>query len=274
MKTFGDIQDCMTAITSVLVSYPNISVMVGNRDINKWQQLLVASSGFEGYLTSAPTFNLLNVLASAAVERRQNLMPGTSNTILNNLEQWLRFFPQLLKDRPFKGKIKNLDKDNFLSTMSELSLAALLLNQGFKVKFEHKFRLVLDGGNRDVDLTIEDNNGIIVHIEVYGPTIAAENGFLAPTEHHEPFQHKVDLKVKDKFGAGRVAGLNGKVLLAVDTTKVDAFSIADRLFGANREKLYQQMAANLPVAVDGILFFQTHVTLNPGFIFEKLILKA
>ncbi|BAU51861.1 hypothetical protein [Mucilaginibacter gotjawali] len=49
-------------------------------------------------------------------------------------------------------------------------------------------------------------------------------------------------------------GLEGKVLLAVDTQKVDMLHVKEALIGQNNNDLYLSMARYLPRAVDGYLF--------------------
>src|SRR5690606_33242872 len=131
---------------------------------------------------------------------------------------------------------------------------------GCKIKFEHKFSIPATGSNRDIDLTIETPTKEIIHIEIYSPSIKAEDGFSKLDDADVPFSKKAAFKMNDKFGTGEISGLSGKILLAVDTYKVDMFSIRRQLSGKNNDALYSDMVTYLPQAVHGYLFFNGNIT--------------
>jgi hypothetical protein len=260
-------------IQATALLYTNINLLIDRHDYKRWEKRLNQSPDFQKELTESATFNLLNLLSTVNIERRYPAVLRLGTPVAENLEQWLSNFPALLKDDIFRGKIKNLDRDNFLSTLSELIVAAEFHRLGFAAAFEHRFNIPAIKGNRDVDLTITMNNGEIVHIEVYGPYMPANDGFSDFKADNNAFSKKVAFKMDDKFGPGEVVGLKGKVLLAVDTEKVDAFRVQRLLTGTVNDQLYLKMAAYLPQAVDGYLFFRGNIAAIPSFVFEKIILK-
>lgn len=267
-------QHVIDSVKATAAVYPNINTLISHRDYNKWQKKLEKSLDFESDLTNAKTFNLLNLLSTVNIEMSNPEVSRLGLPVITNLEQWLIYFPQLLTDKMFHGKIKNLDDDSFLATLSELVVAAYFYDLGNTIKFEHKFFIPTTSGNRDIDLTIEIPTKEKVHIEIYSPSIIAEDGFNALNDADEPFSKKVAFKMDDKFGDGAISGLSGKVLLAVDTYKIDMFSIRDQLTGKSSADFYTRMAAYLPSAVDGYLFFQGIISNPQSFIFEKLVLKT
>jgi hypothetical protein len=273
MNLYQDIPEAILAIQAIAAEYPNINAFIDRNDYARWQKRLGQSADFEAELT-AGTFNIVRLFIAVDLERRYPELPRYGTAVIRNLEYWLGLFPQLVRDKKFPGKLKNLDRDSFLSTLSELLVAAHVQSLGLAVTFEHKFTVPSKNGQPDVDLTVSNSTGETLHLEVYSPYLPVEErGFLGLDDADEAFSKKVAFKMDDKFGPGAVSGLNGKVLLAVDTQKVDMFGIRRRLTGQTTENLYSDMANYLAFAVDGYLFFRGDITAPQSFIFEKLVLK-
>lgn len=253
--------------------YPNVNALIDRHDYKRWEKRLIKSPDFEKDLTAAENFNILNLLSTVHLELQYPQLDRLGTPVIQNLERWLAPFPALLKDNNFQGKIKNLDRDSFLSTLSELLVAAELHRLGFAVTFEQPFIIPATNGNRDVDLTITTLTGEIIHIEIYSPFMPAYDGFFNFNDDDVPFSKRAAFKMDDKFGTGSVTGLNGKVLVAVDAQKVDGFRRRKLLTGKSNDELYLEMAAYLPAAVDGFLFFRGDIIAAQSFVFEKLVLK-
>lgn len=271
---YQDPSQVITAVQSSAKRFPHINALIDRHDYKRWEKRLKNAPDFEKELTEAPTFNLLNLLSSVHLEQQYPALLKNGTPVIQNLENWLTLFPELAKDDVFRGKIKNLDRDNFLSTLSELLLAAGLHGLGYKLKFEHKFTIPATNGNRDVDLTITTSNQEVIHIEVYSPYMPAHDGFFGLDDDDVPFSKKVAFKMDDKFGAGQVNGLNGKVLVAVDVQKIDSFHIRKQLAGRSNDDTFLNLANYLPPPVDGCLFYRGDITAaNQSFIFEQIVLK-
>ncbi|MBL1410106.1 hypothetical protein [Sphingobacterium faecale] len=262
--------DCLKAVAAL---YPNINELLNNYDYIRWQRKLEKSSDFEFDLIEPRVFNLLNLLSTVHIEKQYPQFYSVGTPIVANLERWLACFPELLKDVAFHGKIKNLDDTSFLSTLSELLVAEHFRLLGYKIRFEHKFSIPATGGNRDIDLTIESPTKETVHIEIYSPSMKIDDGFGRLDDSDIPFSKKVAFKMNDKFGNDEISGLSGKILLAVDTYKIDMFSVRKQILGKNNDALYSEMVNYLPQAVHGYLFFYGNINAVESFIFEKLIFK-
>lgn len=138
--------------------------------------------------------------------------------------------------------------------MSELSLAAYFKQQNLLISFEKVFTRLESNSKKDIDVTVSDTNGNSFHLEVYMPNKNVEaQGFFNPCDDDYHFSYKAGKKLLDKFGTQGIAGLNGEVLLAINSFFFE-MHLVKQTIGIDTD--YSALIANLPAWVDGILVFR------------------
>jgi hypothetical protein len=173
-------------------------------------------------------------------------------------------FPALVSNKSFKDKIKNLEGFNFLSTLSELSLADILQKEGYTIRFEIPFLNVEKGKKKDFDIHAVSKNGNSLYIEVYMPNLETTiNGFFDPHENDAHFERKIQNKITDKFGLAGIADTNkkseisGLKLLAVNQAFVEPEYLKHNAMRfIKNDILYGNLLNTLPKNVDGYILFQ------------------
>lgn len=253
-----------------------IEEIIKEKDFDKWHQLLKQKNDPTTYLLSESKFNILNAsILTGWVKEGKFDDPISKHAygLLQKLEMYLQGFPALKKSKAFRGKVKMLDGINFLATLSELSLAYKFQEFGYKVHFETKFKELSNNGNRDIDITIFKNPNSQIHVEVYTPhQLADVQGFLEPTEEDDSFQYKIESKLTDKFGTDGIQGLQGTVLLAVNTIFLDMLQLKTAL-GISNENIFLQILKKQPASVNGLLIFTDQFGSDNSFRFDKMYLK-
>lgn len=253
------IEPITTIIEKVVFSkadYNNIAPLVTEAILTAWEKTLAKSFPPEKFIIDSK-FNLLTTLFIACHEKeyRTEYEPKQAMRILNTLNEYLTVFPDLLSDDKFKAKITNLGGYNFLSTLSELSLAKFLHYKNYKITFESKYRKKNKKDEKDIDLKIADENGNVFFIEIYTPTDEADiNGFFSPQEFADKLKNKLAFKATDKFTDIDYSSLRGKRLLAANTLFSDIFSMNIRFF--NCDNYFNQLIRIMPDELDGVLIFE------------------
>jgi len=173
MTVLDSEHECIRFARLAIQEYYSLTELITEPDFANWNKILLEQSDFEDFLIGRNAkLNLLNtmVIVGLGIDKAiSNPIQDHCQSLLLKLNTYLEALPTLKKDKKFRDKIKNLEGYNFLSTLSELSMANWFSNLGFRIEFETKFRQSTSGKNRDVDLTITDKLGNIVHFEVYMP---------------------------------------------------------------------------------------------------------
>jgi|GEM_PF-1217769 len=274
ITVFTDDADCISKVSGLISNYPNIDSMVIMQDYNNWQRLLTKAGGYEVYWDSQS--QKLNLLLTAMVAYCNTVIQTKLTThtlnILEKLDNWLSVFQELTKDKNFKGKIKNLDGFNFLSSLSELTLGNYFAQAGYKVAFESKFRQTEATARKDVDVTVQDSSGKVINFEVFMPNNETDlNGFFDPSDRDGYFTYKVWKKMEDKFGTAGFSGLTGKTYLAVNYAFFDEFYRNSLLPIFSNQFAFESLSLSLPAGVDGILFFRDDFSVRDSFFYDTLI---
>jgi len=174
----------MDRVSATFTLYPNIGLLVSANDLSKWTLKLHQQADFEDYLFNPDTarLNILNtaaIIGHSHVTNQQTVVSVDAESIFQKINERLALFPTLLTDKSFQQKIKNLSEYSFLSCLSELSLAAKFKNLGFAIGFEIRFPQLSNGNIKDIDLSITDDSGRSLYLEVYMPVHqTTEKGFL------------------------------------------------------------------------------------------------
>ncbi len=262
---------CISLAKLAIDRYERIKQTIRPSDFIQWEKTLKKQDTKKYVLEHSP-FNLLTtcIINGLGLSERYT-DPGTLQTValLRKLEHHLGCFPHLSDDNSFRSKIGNLEGFNFLATLSELSLASYFSKAGMAVTFENRFCKLSDGNRKDIDLTLTDVHGEQIHLEVYSPfqTVDAE-GFIDPNEGNYHYAYKLAKKSLDKFGNDGIAGLSGKIFLAINTAFFDSIQI-QKLHGLETIKhLHREALVNLPQGVDGLLQFSDDFSAEHSLRFE------
>lgn len=125
---------------------------------------------------------------------------------------------------------------------------------GWRVEFETKFQQVSTNGPHDIDLSAWDTQGNAVHLEVYMPHKTSDvQGCFDPAQDNHAFEARVKHKLMIKFGQQGFTGLNGQVLLAVNTAFFDLLRVQELLSPVSVN--YQSLLQHLPPQLNGLLLF-------------------
>lgn len=278
MKLFTDINECIYYSEKAIKQYSFVCDIVLKSDYKKWTNKLEQCDDFENFLVGENAkLNFFNtsVLIGYCISNSYNdsLFSHYKN-LFKKLNTYIETFPELIKDKKFSAKLKNLENLNFLSTLSELSLAFTMKKLGLTVKFETKFIQLKSGKKRDVDISVSDKNGNELHFEVYMPNKQLDlNGFFIPNQDDSHFSTKIDKKLTDKFGVDGISGLNGLVLLAINKVFFDMIHVKTFLPFMGNDNVYNDLARLFPKDVSGLYIYEDDFSGENSFRFEKIILK-
>ena len=277
MDSFYNIDSSIVSIKNAIKQFSNIDSLFEVKDYLNWHAKLLAEPDYKDFLFgNNVNLNFLNLSAMVAYDL-ENTHPNHTSSfiqIYSNLNRWLGLFPQLMSDDSFKIKLKNLSAYSFSATLSELSISAVFKSLGYSIKFETAFKQLVTNNNRDVDVSIFDNDGNVLHIEVYMPNDERSlEGFIDINEGNADFKFKVERKLEKKFGIEGISGLNGVVLLAINIAHFDLMFIKSALPFFSNNDLFLDMKVKLPKGIDGMLFFSDGFTNSIPFHFEQLVLK-
>lgn len=275
---FKDVQDCIRYLNRGIEEYPFLTEIIEHKDFNKWERNLIKSVDFNKFLIGESTYlNILNTTAliGYSVDNKIDDVLFTHYRMLfDKLELYLKTFPDLIFDKSFKSKIKNIESLFFLSTLSELSLAYHFKKSGLNIKFETPFKELTSGKVKDVDISIYDEFNNQIHLEVYMPNKQVNiNGFFDPHQDDNSIVQKIEHKFLDKFGKDEVIGLNGKILLAVNIAFLDSLRIKTNIPFCDRESILEDLNIKIPPHINGILFFEDDFSNNSSFQIYKLLIR-
>jgi len=230
-------------INNKLENYPTLSNIIDNNDIIKWKKL-----------EEIPKYyNILSLLYYSDIQKNNQTFFKPyiyAVEILNTLEKYLTYFPELQENKSFKKKIKNLNGYSFFYTMTELSIAYLFLKNNYKISFEEKF--IQNGKIKDVDIKVFFQDKIF-YIEAYTPTnIANIDDFFNLNEYTNELKNKIRKKTLDKF-SNVENKLIGKRYLAINTYLSEIFNI--NILLKNKDIIYTKLRNNLPIELDGLIIF-------------------
>lgn len=254
----------------------NVNSLIQKKDYAIWEKRLKREKDIRSYLLKNKNYNLLNlsvVVGLHTEESEPNEIAAHAKKTLEALDGYLSIFPELLADKSFIDKLKNLEDMIFYSTLCELSIAKYFKEKGFLVGFETPFRQTGSLPKKNVDLSITDADGNTFHIEVYMPANSTDiDGFFSPMEEDHHFEYKVMKKLEDKFGRNGIAGISGKVFLAINVSFYDELRIRGMLSGGNVD-LFAKAKKHLPDGVDGAVFFTDEFVNTQGAHLNVLIEK-
>ena len=278
MKVFKDINDCIELSKIAISQYSKLSEIIDENDFAIWHKKLNDSNDFENFLIGIDTkLNIFNTTVMVGLSIRKSLNDSLFNhykMLLKKTENYLMAFPDLANNKSFRSKIKNIENLNYLSSLSELSLALYLKQSGCVVAFETKFKQAVSQKKRDIDITVTDKYKNIFHIEVYMPNQHLDiSGFFNPNQEDSTFSRKIKYKLFDKFGQEGINEIKGKILLAVNKVFFDMIHIKTVLPFFNNKNVYNEILELLPKDINGILFFEDDFSEENSFRFESLLTK-
>jgi len=277
MDFFDNINECIDLLIQAINKYSSLNEIIEPKDFKYWTHKLNNCKDINDFLfVKSNNLNLLTISAYIGLSIKNNFDNSIFThykRLFSKVDLYLNTFPQLISNKKFKDKLKNLENYVFLSTLSELSLAYQLKEIGFTVEFETKFKNLKTGKIKDVDLSISKSNNKI-HIEVYMPHKQLEvNGFFDPNQDDSHFATKIEQKQNDKFGQDGIIGLNGKILLAINAVFFESFDLKNELLCFNNENLYMNLINNIHNDIDGYLIFMDEFGHDNSFKFIKYIEK-
>lgn len=253
--------------------FSQINQIIDEITLKDWTKVVDKHSTPDLYIQSVQ-YNLLTVLYVSDHENefKTDFKPYKhAQKIIETLNSFLLDFPNLIEDRSFLFKIRNLDGFNFLATMSELAVAHKFKTDGWKIAFEEKYKKIT-GAKKDIDIKVVNSVGQVLYLEVYTPNERAKiNGFFDPLEYSERLRRKVETKVTDKFTDINIGDLNGKKILVANTLYSDMFSMSRRML--NSEHFFHQLVNLIPEEMDAILLFEDDFSSNDSFFEIKTVTK-
>jgi hypothetical protein len=278
MKIFKDVTECIDFSKCAINQYPSLKEIIEPNDFTNWTNRLNKCLDFQDMLVGENSkLNLLNtsVLIGLSISKSlDDSLFAHYKMLFKKVDLYLSVFPELKSNKKFKDKLKNLENLNFLSTLSELSLANKLKESGLSVKFETKFKQSKTGKDRDVDVSISDNKNNETHFEIYMPNKQLNlNGFFDPNQDDSHFASKIEQKLIDKFGQDGITGLNGLILLAINKVFFDMIHVKTVLPFFSVENVYKDLVKLIPKDVDGLLIYEDEFGSDNSFRFERIILK-
>jgi hypothetical protein len=274
MGLFTDDTDLINKVQLVIDRYPNIASMMKRKDLPRWKTIVTAAGGIEAYWQTPD--QKLNMLMIAIMIHSNDINPNDfmrhGVNLFERLNKWLGRFPELIRDRSFMGKIKNLEGYSFLSCLSELSLASYLADKHYSVQFEKKFIQQGKTTANDVDITATDSERNIVNFEVYMPNYGSEPAnFFDGHGQDGYFSYKVVEKLKNKFGDRGFSGLSGKTLLAVNYSFFDDVYVRAIMPLMDNKVTFEGLRVSLPPGLDGIMFFADNFNAGESFYLDTVM---
>ena len=276
MKIFKNTEECISYLQNAIRLFPFLNDLIKEKDINSWTKKLDACESLDNILFGTEAkLNLLNITILTGLSNGKNYNDGLFShckMLLNKLDLYLQKFTELSANKKFTDKLKNIEGLNFMSTLSELSLAFQMAKEDLSIRFETKFKQVKTGKGRDVDLSVYDKNNNVVHMEVYMPNKQLDiNSFFDPRQDDNHFESKIEKKLLDKFGKDGMTKLNGLVLLAVNKIFFDMLHVKSAMPFVQSN--YKSLIRFVPKDVDGLFIFEDGFESIDSYRFEMLLLK-
>lgn len=125
MEIFSNSQKCIQYAKLTISKYPFLEEIIDKHDCDLWVKKALQRDNFNPYLVNS-NINILNSILFYGYCIDNNIEKPVTHYykgILDKLSLFLTVFPELTSEKNFKSKIKNIEGLNFLSTLSELSLA-------------------------------------------------------------------------------------------------------------------------------------------------------
>lgn len=281
------VDEVMSNIQVGLSRFPLLQTLVRGSQLKGWEKLLKAQDDAWSFLSSL-NYNMLLTLTIAGGDSEHPFFPTAIN-ILTKLEAYMSAFTKLAEQKKFKDKINNLKGVNFLSTLSELSIAYQLHQASYQIEFETPFSRPDLDSIKDVDITAWLPGRRPFHIEVYMPHeqlqsmeeadveyIAAVHfnysaAFLDFNSSNVVVSTRVDSKNRGKFGTLGFTGLEGMCLLAVNEAYVDTAYIQSRLGISDYSKL--QQIVNCSKGIQGLIVFEDNFGSKHPFQLRRILFK-
>ena len=269
-------------VTLALERFHRLKPLVSEGDIKSWRKLLASNIDPESLILEM-NFNFLSTLYLAGINKEEYFSVKAIN-ILTKLDLYLTAFPMLRNSRKFRKKIKNIGCVNFLSTMSELTLAYQLQKGGYIVEFESRFTKANNSSNNDVDIKVRKSGSKPFHIEVYMPHGQSEdvpnlfaegtcaNAFLDIQEADQALNSKVHSKNVDKFGLDGFSGLEGMCLIGVNQVFFESIYVKSVL-GIQDYALLEH-TLQVSKGVEGLIIYEDDFSSEHSFRFKKLLVKV
>jgi hypothetical protein len=248
-----------------LETYPNIKVLISEKDIEKWSEKL---SMYENPITDYVNISKFNLLTTLI----RTKCCESSNQLLGHLENSLIIFPDLKDSETFKRNIKSLNGNAFISFLSELSFAKFLHEQGFNINFNTKYKRIKNGKtvSRDIDIEAWSNN-IKIYFEIYTPNEQIEiNRFINLSSFSDKFEQKIKNKEFEKFDSIINGHLNGKIILAINYIYDDRFNI---FLTAFKSDFFEKIGSVIHDKIDGILLYYHDLATANALRIDKIIIK-
>ncbi|WP_196009045.1 MULTISPECIES: hypothetical protein [Bacteroidales] len=276
MEFISSATECIHYAKLAILKYPSLEAIFENKDYDNWIKKINQTNNANLYITSS-NINILNTLVFAGYcidKKKKNSISDYYQGLLERLSLYITNFPQLISDKSFRSKINNLEKLNFLSTLSELSLAYHISKMGYKILFEKKIQHLNSTKRRDIDITVFDNLNNQLHIEVYMPNKQLDiQGFFSLKDDNLHFSRKIGLKLLDKFGDKGFKGLNGMILLGINMVFFEPMYVQTALNPLESKFLFDNLEIEIPTGVDGLLFFEDGFQGKHSFNIRKIILR-
>jgi hypothetical protein len=276
MEVLTSPSSCIALAKVALEMHPHVEDLLELSDFQNWEKMLNRKK-IPDYVFGNTPFNLLTICVVGGFGLRENLLdPGTAQALrlLTKLNEYLVRFPNLKTDSSFKEKIRNLEKYNFLGTMSELSLAYFYADLDYTITFEQPFRQLSQSRKKNVDVTISNQYGEKIHFEVYTPVDQdGIDGFFSPTDGNHHYEYKIAKKALDKFGDVGIMGLSGHVFLAVNTAIMALITIEKQVDQQSLNRAYKRILSELPPGLNGLLLFHDDFNTANSLYLEGLYLR-
>lgn len=228
--------------------YPNIKVLINEKDIKKWADKLSTFTNPTDEYVNKSKYNLLtSLVAEKYNEDAKNLLIQLENTLIVH--------PDLKSSKTFKRNIKSLVDFSFFSFMSELSFSNYLFEQGYKLNFNTEYKRIVQGEivSRDIDIEAYLNENIKAYFEVYTPNEQIDiNGFFDLPSFGDKFEQKIRNKEFKKFDSLIPEQLNGKIILAINYAYDERFLV---FLTAFRTDFFERIESIVHKEIDGIILF-------------------
>lgn len=269
---FTTTDEMIGSAISGLERYPNLHRLLEDKMKGEKFSKKADSHGIDLLCNHGP----LNTFYMLAMVGAESALPGIPlyNSILLGIEEAIATL-SILKNKKtsqsFCRKFLNLDNQDTLSAISELSIGRHFHENGYMVEFEIPFITDRsDGltGKKDVDVRVTHGPKVYL-IEVYNPfqTIKDLGGrnsttqnlakcFVSPSQ--KEVVSKIHLKVNDKFGpnGSRIIEPDGHLVLAINLSYADEISSLNFIgLDQNFEEDIYRGLEDISV-LDGLLTYQ------------------